>query len=285
MIKGVLVAGAVGLLALGLSGGANAAVNRIWVSGKGADVAGCATPANPCRTFQYAHDTIAEGGEIDVLDPGGYGPVIINKSLSIVNDGVGTAGVQQTTAGVYGVFIDALGSASVYLRGLNIDGLGVGAQGIRVSGVGKLAIVNCVVRHFVDDGIHISPDVGTLKFTISNTISSDNGNSGIAVVARGLSTVAGVIGQTTVANNAFNGVYTENIASVVNVTIVDSTAFNNINGFVAIGSTLRLSRSVATANNFGVFNGAGSVESFSDNNFHGNQSGANTGSVSKFVGD
>src|SRR5579883_1249856 len=70
--------------------------NRAWVSGHGVDQAGCGAPTSPCRTLQYVHDNIiADGGEIDVLDPAGYGPIAITKGISIVNDGVGTAGVQQ----------------------------------------------------------------------------------------------------------------------------------------------------------------------------------------------
>src|SRR5579883_1892953 len=82
--------------------------NRAWVSGHGTDAAGCGAPANPCRTFQYVHDNvIAAGGEIDVLDPAGYGAIAIAKAISIVNDGVGTAGVQQSSSGQDAITISA----------------------------------------------------------------------------------------------------------------------------------------------------------------------------------
>jgi hypothetical protein len=42
---------------------------RIWVSGHGVDQAGCGTLTAPCRSLQYAHDTISSGGEIDIVDP------------------------------------------------------------------------------------------------------------------------------------------------------------------------------------------------------------------------
>src|SRR5271165_2272107 len=75
-----------------MSSPAHALVTSAWVSGKGKDVAGCGKVTAPCRTFQYVHDKIiAAGGEIDVLDPAGYGPIAITKALSIVNDGAGTA--------------------------------------------------------------------------------------------------------------------------------------------------------------------------------------------------
>jgi len=63
--------------------------HRTWVSGKGTDSGGCPVTA-PCKTFAFALTQTAAGGEIDVLDPGGYGAVTITKSTSIVNDGVGS---------------------------------------------------------------------------------------------------------------------------------------------------------------------------------------------------
>src|SRR5579883_3053822 len=111
--------------------------NRAWVSGHGVDQASCGSPASPCRTFQYTHDNvIAPGGEIDVLDPAGYGAVTITKALSIVNDGVGTAGVQQGTTGATAITINAGSTDTVTLRGLDIDGLGAGQSGISVQTAG-----------------------------------------------------------------------------------------------------------------------------------------------------
>src|SRR5438045_4016837 len=59
--------------------------SRTWVSGVGDDANPCSRAA-PCLTFQHAHDTTAAGGEINCLDPGNFGQVIINKSISIVCD-------------------------------------------------------------------------------------------------------------------------------------------------------------------------------------------------------
>ncbi|MCG4712409.1 hypothetical protein L0P28_16900, partial [Dorea formicigenerans] len=67
--------------------------NRTWVSGTGTDQAGCGPLATPCRTMQYAHDNTAAGGEIDVKHAAGYGTLTITKSITILNEGVGTAGL------------------------------------------------------------------------------------------------------------------------------------------------------------------------------------------------
>lgn len=57
---------------------APAQAQRMFVAGTGNDSNPC-TFVSPCRTFQHAHDVAATNGEIDVLDPAGYGPVTITK--------------------------------------------------------------------------------------------------------------------------------------------------------------------------------------------------------------
>src|SRR5512134_3921533 len=68
---------------------------RTWVSGVGDDVNPCSRTA-PCKTFAGAISKTAAGGEISVLDPGGFGAVTITKSISIV--AVGTEGGVSTMA-------------------------------------------------------------------------------------------------------------------------------------------------------------------------------------------
>src|ERR1022692_1938283 len=78
---------------------AQAQPSRVFVAAQGSDTSPC-TFAQPCRTFQQAHDTVAVGGEIDVLDPAGYGAVTISKAISI--QGHGFSGISVST------FIDAM---------------------------------------------------------------------------------------------------------------------------------------------------------------------------------
>jgi hypothetical protein len=119
------IAGA--LLACGLSAvPAQAGPNRTWVSGKGTDSGACPVTA-PCRTFAFALTQTASGGEIDVLDPAGYGTVTINQAISIVNDGVGVAAIGASSGNA--ITINAGASDSVHLRGLTIEGLGSGVNG------------------------------------------------------------------------------------------------------------------------------------------------------------
>src|SRR5262245_48964588 len=65
---------------------AYAQATRTWVSGVGDDVNPCSRTA-PCKTFAGAISKTAAGGEISVLDPGGFGGVTITKSITINGEG------------------------------------------------------------------------------------------------------------------------------------------------------------------------------------------------------
>ena len=161
--------------------------------------AGCGAPTAPCRSLQYVHNIIAAGGEIDVLDPAGYGAVTITHALSIVNDGVGTAGVQ----GAGGVAINAGPSDAVTLRGLNIDGLGTGPNGIVFNSGHSLTVVNCVARRFVTDGVRMVSSAGSMNFLIANVIATDNRDGRRPFAASGTANVNGVIDDVVATNNAY----------------------------------------------------------------------------------
>ena len=230
---------ATALLAFGLAAApAQAGPNRTFVSGTGTDSGAC-TRAAPCRTFAFALTQTNAGGEIDVLDPAGYGTVTITKAISIVNDGVGTASI-HAGSGLTGVTINAAPNDSVHLRGLTIygigSGIGSGSNGILFNSGGNLAIENCDIRNFVSAGINISSSTSS-SFSVSNTIASNNLSIGINVRPTGSAAVTGVLSKVT-ANNNSDGISVEgdSTTGAVNVTIVDSEASNNPGDGVGVGS-------------------------------------------------
>src|SRR5690349_12599617 len=79
------------LVALLYAAPAQAQASRTWVSGVGNDANPCSRTA-PCKTFAGAISKTAANGEINCLDPGGFGVVTITKAITIACDGV-TAGV------------------------------------------------------------------------------------------------------------------------------------------------------------------------------------------------
>src|SRR5437868_14383354 len=95
---------------------AQAQLARTFVSAATGNDANDCGRATPCRTFQAAHDKTLAQGEITVLDPGGYGAVLVTKGISIINDGVGEAGALVSGAHT-GIFIAAPVSDAVSLRG------------------------------------------------------------------------------------------------------------------------------------------------------------------------
>src|SRR5450432_1509282 len=101
---------------------ANAQATRTWVSGVGDDVNPCSRTA-PCKTFAGAISKTAAGGEINCLDPGGFGGVTITKSMTLnCHEVFGSILV----AGSPGITINALASDKVILRNLQIQGVNSG---------------------------------------------------------------------------------------------------------------------------------------------------------------
>src|SRR5580704_1447284 len=120
-----------GLLGLFVAAGFNVApaqaqATRTWVSGVGDDANPCSRTA-PCKTFPGAISKTAAGGEINCLDPGGFGAVTITKAISIICES-GEAGV--LVSGTNGIVISAGVNDVVFLKGLDIEGIGTGLSGI-----------------------------------------------------------------------------------------------------------------------------------------------------------
>src|ERR1017187_9679473 len=61
---------------------AQAQASRTWVSGVGDDANPCSRTA-PCKTFAGAISKTAVGGEINCIDPGGFGALTITKAITI----------------------------------------------------------------------------------------------------------------------------------------------------------------------------------------------------------
>jgi hypothetical protein len=119
---------------------------RTCVSANGNDANTCHC-TQPCRTFQRAHDQTLSDGEITVLDPGGYGPVTITKSISLVNDGVGEAGIAVSGPNAAGITINAPSGGYINLRGLTIQGVGAGTRALQFNTGLFLTMTNCVIRN------------------------------------------------------------------------------------------------------------------------------------------
>ena len=107
---------------------AQAQATRTWGSGVGDDANPCSRTA-PCKTFSGAYSKTAAGGEIDVLDPGGFGTINIGKAITI-DGGAGLSSI-LATSGLAGVTVSAGSNDVVILKNLSMQGAGSGNYGVR----------------------------------------------------------------------------------------------------------------------------------------------------------
>src|SRR5215470_19577309 len=160
---------------------ASAQATRTWVSGVGDDANPCSRTA-PCKTFAGAIAKTATGGEIDVLDPGGFGAVTITKSISI--EACCIAGV--LVSGTNGIVVQAPAGSNVGLRGLTMDGLGTGLAGVKFLSGGSLYVENCFINNFTAFGIDFASNQAQNSFlSVKDTVIRNNqgGGSGGILVA------------------------------------------------------------------------------------------------------
>src|SRR5688572_16260744 len=130
---------------------------RTFVSTTGLDTNPC-TNAQPCRNFAAAIAKTTPGGDVIALTSGGYGPVSIGMSVSII----GAPGVHAAiTAAVSGSAIDVVAGTSdtVVLRNLYLNGLGGGLAGIYYASGYTLHLEKITAVGFPGAGVwHKAPD-------------------------------------------------------------------------------------------------------------------------------
>ena len=222
---------------------------RVFVASYGNDSNPC-TFLSPCKTFQQAVNVVAAGGEVTAIDSAGFGPITINKSVSITSPAGIEAGIVPTSGGS-AITITAGTSDAVQLRGLTVDGAGVaGLNGIWMQSGGSLEVVNCLVRNF-NTGILIFPS-NPVTFLIEDTNASQNANTGIDIAANG--DIDGTVNRSTMDNNGAGFLLLgEGSSGTAKVSIVDSVASNNTNeGFHAFGGGTKVVlalRNVTASNN------------------------------------
>ena len=230
------------LVLLTVSVAAQAQATRTWVSGVGDDANPCSRTA-PCKTFAGAISKTATGGEINVLDPGGFGGVTITKSITISSEGF-EAGV--LVSGTNAIIVNAPTNAIVVLRGLDIEGLGTGLAGIKVLAAGAVHVENCTINNFTQVGIDFVPTSAAATtseiFVSDSIIRNNNGASsgGIRIKAGANVTARGVIENTQMNFGTF-GLRVDGAGGAVatNVAVHGGSVSGNANAsIIAVGGTL-----------------------------------------------
>ncbi|MBD0370348.1 MAG: right-handed parallel beta-helix repeat-containing protein [Pyrinomonadaceae bacterium] len=269
-----------------------AQATRTWVSGVGDDVNPCSRTA-PCKTFAGAISKTAANGEIDALDPAGYGTLTATKSITV--DGQGTLAGVLNSGGINGFIVNdsnsgAPGTIVVRIRNVTIQGVGTGLNGIRFISGKALHVENVSIANQSGDGILINPTsanpmeidienttitnvggsavnmastVGILNVSIHNSVLKDSGNG-----------LTDAIGTANISNSLVTGNTTDGIRATSNQAVINATS--NIvtdqggSGISAVsGSVVRIDDNKVFRNGTGLTNN-GTMETWQNNEVRGN---------------
>jgi parallel beta-helix repeat protein len=286
-------------LALAFPALADAQATRTWVSGVGDDVNPCSRTA-PCKTFAGAISKTATNGEINCLDPAGYGAVTITKSITIDCEDTQGSILSAGTNGVVVNITSALDTKkTVRLRGLSITGVSntAAASGVRVLAASIVAVEDTVINGYQNHGISIETTSGTPKITVDRV-------SIRGMVGNGINTfITGGSVNLAISNSVFFGNATGvNLSNNTKGTMRNSSAVNNTTGIAAFSaemnvydcmvsgnttgifanssSTFRLYGNIVTSNSTGLSSSGGAILSSSNNQVDGNTTnGAPTGFI------
>jgi hypothetical protein len=225
---------------------ASAQATRTWVSGVGDDANPCSRTA-PCKTFAGAISKTAGGGEINVLDPGGFGGVTITKSISIRS--TFEAGV--LVSGTNGIIVNAGVNDVVILEGLDIEGLGTGLNGVNVLAGKAVYVVRCWINGFRGSGgmgVQMASSTANARVVVRDSVITNN--TGGVNVQNGGSGVNVAVERTMVDGNTSFAVQANGATALLaydNSHLTGSpTAISQINGgqVISFGTSATVGSSV-----------------------------------------
>jgi hypothetical protein len=264
----------------------SAQATRTWVSGVGDDVNPCSRTA-PCKTFAGAISKTAAGGEINAIDPGGYGALTITKSITI--NGYGTM-TSILVSGTNGIIINAAATDVINLRNLGLTyGPPGNWSGVSYIAGGQVLIENCTFQNFTTAGINVnltaagaiaiknttitsgaSGAIGINIKTTTSTVSASLNNVQIQTDSIGIN--AGLNSVATVSNSVVSHARVGIMANNSGVLNTENCVISNNNTGVKsadAASVMRLSNTSIFSNTIGV-EGTGKVFSFGNNKVAGN---------------
>ncbi|HEX8258230.1 MAG TPA: right-handed parallel beta-helix repeat-containing protein [Allosphingosinicella sp.] len=241
-----------------LAAPALAQATRTWVSGVGDDVNPCSRTA-PCKTFAGAISKTAAGGEINVIDPGGFGAVTITKSLTI--DGHGTQASILST-GTTGINVNGAGIV-VNLRNLTINGgNSTVGSGIRIINADSVNVDNVTIFNYagtgtVGRGVSIESSTPNARVSITNSIFYNLGNVGIAAFPA-VGPLLLDVDNVRIFRGADHGIHLGNNTKLtLSRSIVSGHPLGAGVALNLAGASAHISDSVLSNNRFGISSGAG----------------------------
>jgi hypothetical protein len=284
-----------------------------YVSNTGSDSNGCSNPTtDACASFTHALSETLNYGEIDCVNAGHYGQ-LFTISQSVTIDCAG--GVGST----YGQIIINGAGIVVRLRHLSLNSdENMFYYGINAENMAALYVENCVITNYNLEntatpllfGIEFAPSTGPSQLFVTNTVISDNGNTGadsafgftggililpasgvqanvnitrskiqgniFGIIADGTQggSIRGVVKDSVVSGNIQNGITASSSGSSVVLMVEGTDASSNGNhGLVAGGSGAgMLVRTTSVFNNGGGLytTSGGTLYSYGNNKVNGN---------------
>jgi hypothetical protein len=219
---------------------ADAQATRTWVSGDAAtaDDANPCTRTAPCRTFAGTITKTAAGGEINAIDSGAFGTVVITKAITI--DVSNVEGGVHDVGGV-GVIVNAGVTDDVVLRGLDIYGANTttlplpacpygGTSGVRVIKAGSVRIEDSRIGR-QQKAIELVP-TSNAKVIVNRVDIADNCTNGIIAAPAGAGTANLTVRDSTIANSRT----ALSIAANASAWLTGSTLISNALGLETLGT-------------------------------------------------
>jgi hypothetical protein len=252
---------------------AQAQATRTWVSGVGDDANPCSRTA-PCKTFAGAISKTAAAGEINCLDPGGFGAVTITKSISI--DCTGTFG-SVLVSGTSGIVISGAG-IKVVLRNLDIQGLTTSPNGVNILAAAEVVIEHCRIQEFTT-AVNValgSAGVGQISDTTINQVAT-----GILVgTTSGQATYA-------VRNVRIDNTSSAAVQTVANgiVSLSDSLISNSAGSALVAAGVMYVTGSMIDKSAVAFNTGAGGVMFVANNDVFNSGIAFNTGGIISSAGN
>lgn len=215
------------ILALGAIPANASGADRTWVSGTNSADTGTCPISAPCASFSYALSQTATGGEIDCLAPGDFGIVTINKSVSIICDGVSNGGILTGTATTAAITINAGSGAMVYLSGLDLNGFNnTATDGVLVNTASTVYINQCSIRNFVS-GVFVNSSTNPTRVIIKDSTIVKNSLVGVSLEGTdGATNSVGII-NSLIDANATDGISANGTNGTAAIALAGSTISGN----------------------------------------------------------
>jgi hypothetical protein len=261
-----------------------AQATRTWVSGVGDDANPCSRTA-PCRTWAGTISKTAPHGEMDSLDPGGFGAITITKGMLL--DGGGGQVSSIVNSATNAVVVAAGPADVVMLRNLRLNGGGTGLDGVKIISAGLVVLDNVEISGNTQYAVELVLGSGACTVVIRNSnftggmagVRLTSGSPGVTLdhvsirgAATGVDATVGTVDvkESSILQASAFGVHAEGGS----ITVFDSLLSGDAVALQAeTGSTVRASNSDLFNNQAGFGCGGGQIASGGNNRKGGNAGG------------